>query len=53
MGNILDQALSEAYLTDVEMLIKLSWQKHKPEPAPVEKVIEARINSIPLSTAPW
>ena len=59
MGNILDQALSEAYFTDVEMLIELSWQKHKPEPAPVENVIEARSNLIPLSiqphrpTAPW
>lgn len=52
MGNILDQALSKSYLTDVEMLIKLSWQKHKPEPAPVENVIEARSNFIPLSLQP-
>lgn len=52
MGSTLDQALSETYLTDVEMLIKLSWQKQKPEPAPVENVIEARPNFVSLSTGP-
>lgn len=50
MGNILDQELSEAYLTDVEMLIKIGWQKQKPEPALDGNVIVARPNFIPLST---